>query len=279
MVRAARSRWPEAVVAETDLRTADTALDIRDRDACFRLFQRWRPTHLIHGAAITSGVDQQGMAAVNVIGTGNILDAALEAGTLERGVLLSSSGVYGAPRDDLACDEDHALDLRGEYAATKRAAELHLQEHALSANASLIIARLGPCYGAGEQAGEFRSGVSLIGQLATALHQQQRLRIQGSDYARDWTHVDDVCAAVYGLLRTPVLRHRCYNVSSGVPVTARQVIALFVQRGLQVEWVSDRASADLVLRPEDGRKPMVIERLRADTGFTSVVELSQSIDR
>ena len=238
-----------------------------------------RPTHLIHAAAITSGVCREEFAAVNVSGVENVVDAALEAGALKRCALLSSSGVYGEPQDEMACDEEHPLDLRGWYAATKRAAELELQKRALRSGTSLIAARLGPCYGAGEQRGEFRPGVSLPGRLREALHRGQRLRIAGEDYARDWTHMDDVCAAVCSLLCAPVLRHFCYNVSSGEAVTARQVIALFVQRGLEVEWVKDPASADLVLRKEDGRKPMVIKRLCADTGFMTTVTMRQGVDR
>jgi nucleoside-diphosphate-sugar epimerase len=237
---------PDAAVAGVDLEE----LDIRDRAACFELLQRVQPTHLIHAAAVTSG---DNVRAVNFDGAVNVWDAALATGALQRAVFVSSSAVYGAP-DELPCDEDHALNPVGEYACAKRDSEM----------LPMVVARVGPVYGPFERASVSRPRTSLIHQLVGALRENRTVSVGGTDMHRDWTHAADVAAALDGLLFAPTLNHRIYNVSAGESVSAREIIALLVERGLKV---CCHADSDIVLHEGDSRGPLVIERLRRDTGF------------
>lgn len=255
--------------------------DIRDAGACLRLMRAVRPTLVVHAAAVTRSEDPALLQAVNVLGTANLLDSLMAAGTVERCLLISSSAVYGAALDARPCDEEHPLDLRGEYARSKWQAEQMFAVREDMSGIPMLAARVGPCYGPGERSGTFRPRMSLIGTLATALKEQRSIRVAGSDCSRDWTHVDDVARAISLLLNAPVLRHRIYNVSSGVAVSARRVLELFVNHDLQVQCASggsgDSLPADVTLAPRDSRKPMILERLRTDTGFVPSVSIEAGI--
>jgi nucleoside-diphosphate-sugar epimerase len=95
---------------------------------------------------------------------------------------------------------------------------------------------------------------------------------------RDWTHASDVAAALDGLLFAPKLKHRIYNVSAGESMSAREIIALFVERGLKVCLTPDARQADIVLDERDSRRPLAIERLRQDTGFVPRFNILSGID-
>ena len=252
------------------------ALDVRDRVACFDAILHVRPTHILHGAAVTLG-DVKRTRAVNLCGTANVLDAAAAAGSVKRCVILSSSGLYSQDAHNASCHEQDALDLRSEYARTKREAELLMAGCEAAGGFIVAAARVGPVYGPLERERSTRPRISLIGQLLEHYHRGQGVSISGLEMYRDWTHASDVVAALDALLFAPALRYRVYNVSTGVACSARQAIALFEEAGLVVRWVDVNEASDIVLDPADGRKPLVIERLTADTGFTARFSLSTGI--
>jgi nucleoside-diphosphate-sugar epimerase len=267
LVRHLTVAHPDAEIVAVDVET----LDVRDREACFALFQRVQPTHFVHAAAVTLAEDtsDQWMRDVNLAGTANVLAAAT---TVRRGVILSSSGVYGAP-DGLACDEGHELNPVGAYACAKRDAEMLLADGCFP----VVAARVGPVYGPFERSSVTRPRTSPIRQLLDALLEGRAVRIAGGDMHRDWTHAADIAAALDGLLFAPKLNHRIYNVSAGESISARAIIEIFVERGLQVCWESDPRQADIVLKESDSRGPLVIERLRQDTGFQPRVDVRSGI--
>jgi len=247
LVRHFAAAHPDKKIVPLDL----NELDIRDRSACFKLLKQIQPTHLIHAAAVTFAEDPEAVRAANFHGAVNVLEA---SGPLQRAVFLSSSAVYGPP-DGLPCNEDHALNPVGAYAIAKRDAE----------QLPMIVARIGPVYGPFEHPSALRPRTSLIHQLLTALREKRTLRITGTDIHRDWTHAADIASALDSLLFAPKLNHRIYNVSAGQSISAREIIALFVERGLKVCWTPD--NADIVLDERDSRSPLIIDRLRQDTGF------------
>ena len=259
--------------AEYETRLQRRPLDVCDAEACARVVQETRPTHILHAAAITVG-DERGLLEVNVQGTRNMLAAASAQTSVERFLLLSSSGVYGSSSDAVPCDEHHPLDLRTAYAQSKRCAEELLLK--APKHLSAVAARIGPCFGPGEAPGPCRSNVSIVARLLSAMPAGVTLRLTGEDYARDWTHLDDIHSALSALLFAPKLRHRIYNVSAGVAILASDLLRCFEGHGLVVRW-TDAADADLHLHPQDSRKALVIDRLREATGFTPATTWQQRI--
>ncbi len=263
---------PNAAIVAVDLHAEEGSevLDIRDREACFELFRRVRPTYFVHAAAVTTIDDTaaaaEWMRAVNLDGTANVLDAAEAARSVERGVILSSGAVYGLS-GDVPCGEDEPLDLAGAYACTKRSAELLMTQRESAGGFPIVAARIGPVYGPFERPRPTRRRTSLIHQLLEALRADRMVRIAGDNIHSDWTHARDVAAALDGLLFTEKLNHRIYNVSAGESISAWQVVALFEERGLKVCRTADARQADIVLDERKGRRPLSVERLRQDTGL------------
>jgi UDP-glucose 4-epimerase len=253
-------------------------LDVGDPEACLRLVADIDATHILHAAAVT--LTEETAAAVdltkrvNLQGTDNILKAAAAAKTVQRCLFLSSSGVYAQTGDNPACAEDDPLRLDSEYASSKGAAELRMNSY--EAGAFVVAsARVSPVYGPFERSRDTRPRVSLIRRLLDFLLDGRPIRIGGADLSRDWTHAADIAAALEALLVSPRLNHRVYNVGSGSSASAREVVALFIEAGLQVRWTDE--APDIFLDPRDSRKPLAIMRLQRDTGFAPRFDIRAGI--
>ncbi len=116
----------------------------------------------------------------------------------------------------------------------------------------------------------------MIARLLSALHSGIPIRVSGEDYARDWTHLDDIDTALSSLLFAPKLQHRIYNISAGEPIFVSDLLRCFENHGLIVNWTGD-ANANLHLHPQEARKALVIDRLREATGFTPATGWQQRI--
>jgi nucleoside-diphosphate-sugar epimerase len=247
-------------------------LDVTDFAACRGLMELTRATLILHAAAVTlpdESVRSKDLTySINLEGTRNVLKAAVSAGSLERFILLSSSGVYKQSNDDAPCDEEHPLDLSMSYADAKHKAEMLMEEYERTGNFPVVAARVGPVYGEFERSRRTRPNVSMVQRLLSLLDERRIVRIAGADTHRDWTHAGDIAAGLDALLCARTLNHRIYNVSSGISVSARGILDVFIENGLKVEWATSETDADIVLNPRENRKTLVIDRLLQETGFT-----------
>ncbi|OJD31145.1 nad-binding protein [Diplodia corticola] len=116
-------------------------VDIRDREAVRRAFAAARPTAVVHSAGIVpsgpsrySQQDRRHVFEVNVDGTRNVLDAAMEYGSVRAFVYTSSSTVLG---DDLSREVPNASE-QVEDASRKRwvygESKTHAENLVLAAN-------------------------------------------------------------------------------------------------------------------------------------------------
>ena len=145
-----------APVAE---RVRGVQLDVTDRTAFVRLVRELGITHLVHAAAITPDDAQEraqpdAVVDINLGGSTNALAALAACPGLERLLLVSSSGVYGAAgagkqavAAPLSQSEDGPLHLDSLYAVTKRCAELLGERYAAIIGRPVAAVRLGPLYG------------------------------------------------------------------------------------------------------------------------------------
>lgn len=253
-------------------------LDVTDAAMCRVLLAEVRPRAIIHAAAITPADAAPATIAhtiaVNVAGSANILAAALASG-VARVVVASSSGVYGAAAGGPIAEDD-PLDLANAYAASKRAAELAA---AAAPQGFAVAARIGPVYGPDETPRPTRPRVSAIGQLMRALANGGAVTVNGATISRDWTPADDIARGLVALADLEAPRHAVYNLSAGVPVAFADVVAAFAAHGLAANWVDDPAAADIALRPNDARRPLAIDRLVAETGFTPTPDFATGLAR
>ena len=236
-----------APVAE---RVRAVELDVTDRAAFVRLVKELGITHLVHAAAITPDDAQEraqpdAVVDINLGGATNALSVLANSPGLERLLLVSSSGVYGAagahPGAEPASSgqsENGPLHLDSLYAVTKRCAELLGARYAAVLDRPVTAVRLGPLYGPLERPSRTRRHTTAIHQLAVALAAGQPVRVAGPDVVRDWTYVVDAAEAVSMLLQAPQWSYPVYNVSCGVGYSFRQVVEAFAAQGLQAMWVS-----------------------------------------
>jgi nucleoside-diphosphate-sugar epimerase len=264
-------------------------LDVTDRTAFIRLVAGHRITHLIHAAAITPDDAEEkaqpdAVVDINLGGSINALSALAQCSSVERLILVSSSGVYGAAGALVGGDspgssqsEDGPLHLANLYAITKRCAELLGERYAALLDRPVTAVRLGPLYGPLERASRTRPHTTALHRLAAALAEKRSVRVAGPDIVRDWTYAGDAAEAVLGLLLTDRWSSPVYNVSCGVGYPFREVVAAFEAHGLQIAWVASADEANVAMRPAQARTPLDITRLHEDTGFHPRHDLAAGI--
>jgi nucleoside-diphosphate-sugar epimerase len=265
-------------------------LDVTDRAAVANVIYLHRLTHIVHAAALTPSQEVEvnyptRIVDVNLQGAIHVLDAAYASPSVSRLLLVSSSGVYGAPGPHAGPAQAEAgpLNLEGLYAITKYSAELIGARYAAlaaSRGGTLITSvRLGPIYGPYEAVSATRPQISQPGRLLEALHANRRVTVAGPDTLRDWTHVDDVAGGIWALLQAPRWNYPVYNLSLGRGIPFRTVVDAFMARGLHATWIDDPAAADIALAPSQARLPLDITRLQSDTGFTPQIDFAHGVAR
>lgn len=242
-------------------------------------------THIIHAAAITPDLDRERRQAphivhVNLSGALNALNIAYEVASVQRLLLVSSSGVYGAPQEPAAEQrEDGALQLDNLYSITKYASELLAERFTALCGKPFASIRLGAVFGPMERPTGSRQNMSHIRRLSDMLKDGRWIKAAGPDIRRDWVFTADVSAAVWGLLCAPRWNYPVYNVGSGEAVDFRGLVNLFAARGLHVDWAERPEDADISMMPWQERPAMDVSRLRADVGFVPQFAGLRGIDR
>ncbi|MHC5539918.1 NAD-dependent epimerase/dehydratase family protein, partial [Singulisphaera rosea] len=196
--------------------------DIRDRNAVNSLFQDFNPDAVVHLAAragVRPSIDDPALYAdVNVLGTVNLLDAAVKLKSIPKFVYASSSSVYG-DRDNPPFRESDSVDLPvSPYAATKKACELlahtfhHL--HGLPVTGLRFFTAYGP-----------RNRPDLaIYKFASLIERGLPVPMFGDGSTRrDYTFVADI---VDGIVRSVehCSRYHIYNLGNSSPVDLRFMI-------------------------------------------------------
>ncbi len=171
-------------------------VDVRDARAVAAVFAAARPELVFHLAAqidVRSSVDDPaGDAAVNVLGTINVLEAARTAGS--RRVVYSSTGggLYG-DAGVLPTPEDHPIRPLAPYGQAKLAAEGYCELYARLYGLSAVSLRYGNVYGPRQDVhGEAGVVAIFCGHLMTG----RRPTVFGDGrQTRDWVEVSDVVRA------------------------------------------------------------------------------------
>jgi dTDP-glucose 4,6-dehydratase len=125
----------------------------------------------------------------NVEGTQILLDA-IRRTPVERFILFSSSEVYGtAEREPM--DEEHPLNPRSPYAATKAGADRLAYAYWTTYGLPIVIVRPFNTYG------PYQHPEKVIPRFVTAALLDEPLTVHGDGHAsRDWVYVDDVAEAI-----------------------------------------------------------------------------------
>ena len=197
-------------------------MDIRDRDGIQTVVSEGRPEVIVHLAAkagVRPSIEKPGeYAAVNVLGTVHLLEAACGVGEKPKFVYASSSSVYG-DREEAPFRETDAVDRPvSPYAATKRACELmaytfhHL--HGLDVTGLRFFTAYGP-----------RNRPDLaVSKFAGLIERGEAVPMYGDGTTRrDYTYIDDI---VDGVMRAMdrCAGHHLYNLGNSTPVSLSELI-------------------------------------------------------
>lgn len=199
-------------------------LDIRSPDLR-EVFATERPELVNHHAAQVdvrrSVADPTFDAAVNIVGSVNVLECARRHG-VEKFIYASTGGaVYGEPVY-LPCDENHPLNPICPYGMSKLVAERYLHLYRQNHGLEYTVLRYANVYGPRQDPfGE--AGVVAI--FAQQLSHGEQVIINGNgEQERDFVYVDDVVRA--NIMTINQSGAQTYNLGTGVGTSINQLFSL-----------------------------------------------------
>jgi dTDP-glucose 4,6-dehydratase len=195
--------------------------DIRDRELVRQLVGE---VDVIVNAAAESHVEksiEEGASefvTTNVEGTQILLDAIRET-PVERFILISSSEVYGTA-EYAPMDEEHPLNPRSPYAATKAGADRLVYSYFTTYGLPVVIVRPFNNYGSRQHPEK------VVPRFITQALSDRPLTIHGDGHAsRDWLFVDDDAEAIEAIIAADIdaIAGEVINVATGVDLSVSQI--------------------------------------------------------
>ena len=252
-------------------------LDIRDGAGVDELFSQLQPQVVFHLAAqmdVRRSLEDPAFdASVNVVGTINLLQAAVKNGA-ERFVNTSTGGaIYGETEQLPTLESTPALPLSA-YGQSKQATELYCAWAGRLHGLGTVTLRYGNVYGPRQDpSGE--AGVVAI--FAGCLLSGQRPTIFGDGSAtRDYTYVGDVVAANI-LAAGASGKSGPYNIGTGTESSVLDLVAALNAAA------RDSAALDPQFAParegELGRSSLNVDLAAKELGFEAEASLSDGVRR
>jgi dTDP-glucose 4,6-dehydratase len=162
--------------------------------------------------------------ATNVEGTRVLLDAMREV-PVERFILISSSEVYGTAETD-PMDEEHPLNPRSPYAATKAGADRLAYAYRATYDLPIVIVRPFNNYGPRQHPEK------VIPRFVIQALEDEPLTVHGDGSAsRDWLYVDDDAEAIEALIEADLdtVAGQVINLATGVDVSVSRIADLVLE--------------------------------------------------
>jgi UDP-glucose 4-epimerase len=177
----------------------------------------------------------------NVIGSVNLLNAAIRAETVERFVFTSSIAVYGGAQTPMT--EDTVPEPEDPYGIGKYAVELDLRAAQRMFGLDYTIFRPHNVYG--EQQNVADPYRNVIGIFINQLLSGRPLTIFGDGLqTRAFTHIDDVAPVIARSIDEPASANEVFNVGADTPHTvldlARTVARAFDVTDPEIEFLPAR---------------------------------------
>ena len=156
----------------------------------------------------------------NVEGTQILLDA-IRVTPVERFILISSSEVYGTARY-APMDEDHPLEPRSPYAATKAGADRLAYSYWTTYDLPIVIVRPFNNYGPRQHPEK------VLPRFITQALADEPLTVHGDGHAsRDWLYVGDDAEAIQAVIDAPLepIAGEVINIATGVDIAVGDIAA------------------------------------------------------
>ena len=201
--------------------------DIRDRELVAGIV---RDVDVIVNAAAESHVEKsivegaRDFVTTNIEGTQILLDA-IRRDPVERFVLISSSEVYGTA-ERAPMDEEHPLNPRSPYAATKAGADRLAFAYHVTYGLPVVIVRPFNNYG------PYQHPEKVVPRFVTQALSDLPLTVHGDGHAsRDWLFVEDHAEAIDAVLEADLsdVAGQVFNLATGVDVSVSRVADLVLE--------------------------------------------------
>jgi dTDP-glucose 4,6-dehydratase len=195
-----------------DIRHADLVADVVTE--CDVIVNAAAESHV--EKSIEEGASE--FVTTNVEGTQILLDA-IRRSPVERFILISSSEVYGTA-EAAPMDEEHPLNPRSPYAATKAGADRLAYSYWTTYELPIVIVRPFNNYGPRQHPEK------VIPRFITQALLDEPLTIHGDGHAsRDWLYVDDDAEAIEAIIETPIDRiaGEVLNVATGIDISVSDI--------------------------------------------------------
>lgn len=239
----------------------------------------------IHGAAITADIHREQRAArdifsVNLLGTVELLEAALRHG-LRRVVQLGTGSIFGAAgRASPTLDEQTSPAVpETMYGISKYAAERTGLRYRATRGLNLTVVRLGTVFGPWEYDTGARDTLSIPLQLQGAAERGEAAVVNATA-GGDWVYATDVARGLTAMLDLPASPEPVYHLSAGVVWSVEAWCERLRLRFPSFQCrVTDRAEECTIGRNSPApRSPMLIERMRRDTGYAPEYLMERAFD-
>ena len=249
--------------------------DIRNKKRLRGVFEKYRPTHIIHFAA-ESHVDNSiarphVFVETNVLGTLNLLQLARDYRVM-RFHHISTDEVYGSlSQRARPVSEDAPLRPSNPYSATKAAADCFVLSYHNTYGLNTVITRSSNNYGPGQHKEK------LIPLFINAFKNGKRAPLYGSGTnVRDWIYVDDNVEGIDRVFHKGT-SGGVYNLGGGNEMrnidVAKRLLALVGNRHASVVRVKDRLGHDMryALNSAKARKLGWLPKVTFDKGLLKTV--------
>jgi nucleoside-diphosphate-sugar epimerase len=190
---------------------------LEDRDVLFAAAEGARVVYHCAARSADWGTWEEFHAA-NVRGVRNLLDAATAAGSVERFVHVSTTDVYGYPRQ--ACDETHPLvDTGLPYNRSKIQGEQAVWDCHRATGLPVTVIRPATIYGPRSK--------DVVAEFAALLRKRQMVLLDGGEARAGLIYVDNAVEAIIEAAGSPATVGKAYNLRDEGEQTWRDyVIAL-----------------------------------------------------
>jgi dTDP-glucose 4,6-dehydratase len=161
----------------------------------------------------------------NVEGTQILLDA-IRRTPVERFILFSSSEVYGTA-ERAPMDEEHPLNPRSPYAATKAGADRLAYSYWVTYELPIVIVRPFNNYG------PYQHPEKVVPRFVTHALRDEPLTVHGDGHAsRDWLFVEDVAQAVEAVIAADLgaVAGEVINLATGRDISVSEIADLVLDR-------------------------------------------------
>jgi nucleoside-diphosphate-sugar epimerase len=160
---------------------------------------------------------------VNVLGTARVLEACRRLGVAQ--VVYTSTGhVYGVPLR-LPVDEEHRVEPRSIYAASKLAGEVVARGYGRSFGGAVVIARLSNLYGG------LLGANTVLGRAIHCVLSEASIQLRSMEEVRDFLYIEDAAEALVRLAASGATQSGVHtvNVATGCGIAISDAIRELIQ--------------------------------------------------